>query len=261
MGIITTRSDSVDEENLGIIFNLMMDRLKTDKDFVKELEEARNRKFEDKPDSFFFEKMCYCVFVSGFRSEQIRKRYNILRTLFANYNINKVAKFSEDKIKELMKNPGMIKNEKKIRACVSNAREMLEIVKQFGSFANYVKSFGDNKIELKKDLIKRFGFISRITVYDYLKEIGIDSIKPDVHVRRIFHRLGFIDSDDETDKTIEAVDKVANEMSKTIKEKLSVIDLVFWKYGESKICTKNNPLCSECKLTKFCQYYKNLKVA
>jgi DNA-3-methyladenine glycosylase I len=250
----------MNEENLGIIFNLIVDRLKTDKNFVEELKEAKNRKFEDKPDSFFFERMCYCVFVSGFRSEYVRQRFDTLRKAFSNYNISEVSKFSEEKIKELMKNPNMIRNEKKIRACINNAKEMLKIVKQFGSFANYIKSFGDNKLELKKNLVKRFAFISRITVSDYLKDIGIDSIKPDVHVRRIFHRLGFIATENDSEETLEEVDRVANKISKVTKEKLGVIDLVFWKYGEAKICKKSNPLCNECKLTKFCQYFRNSKV-
>src|SRR4051812_24452180 len=64
----------------------------------------------------------------------LRKRENY-RKEFANFDFNKVAKFNDKKVQQLLKNPGIIRNEMKIRAAINNAQRFLEIRKEFGTFA------------------------------------------------------------------------------------------------------------------------------
>ncbi|MCD6513820.1 MAG: hypothetical protein J7L07_02745 [Candidatus Odinarchaeota archaeon] len=87
-----------------------------------------------------------------------------------------------------------------MKAVINNAKKYVEIKQKYGSFTNYIESF-KNPLDLAKNLIKNFQFIGPTNVWDYLKSIGIDAIKPDIHVRRILHRLGLINSDKPSPKT------------------------------------------------------------
>lgn len=71
----------------------------------------------------------------------ILKRRNDYRRAFANFDAQKVAKFSEDDIELLMQDTGIIRNRLKIKATISNAQHFTEIQKELGSFCNYLKSF------------------------------------------------------------------------------------------------------------------------
>ena len=95
-----------------------------------------------------------------------------------------------------------------------------------------------------------------------MKDVGFDFIKPDVHVLRVFFRLGLIKSETSFNEAI----SIAEEFKKATNERLSVIDSVFWMYGgggdnhlQKAICTKSNPLCEECTVTKYCLYYPTIR--
>ena len=74
----------------------------------------------------------------------LRKRENY-RALFAEFDPEKVARFNARKIQSLLKNPGIIRNELKIKAAISNAQEFLKVQKEFGSFARYIWDFVGGK--------------------------------------------------------------------------------------------------------------------
>lgn len=70
----------------------------------------------------------------------LRKRENY-RIAFDNFDPEKVARYDERKVGELMENPGIIRNRAKILAAVGNAARFLEIREEFGSFDAYMWSF------------------------------------------------------------------------------------------------------------------------
>jgi DNA-3-methyladenine glycosylase I len=70
----------------------------------------------------------------------LRKRENY-RKAFDGFDPEKVAQYGEDKIAELLADPGIIRNKAKIQAAIQNAKVFLEIQKEFGSFAAYARSF------------------------------------------------------------------------------------------------------------------------
>ncbi len=74
----------------------------------------------------------------------LRKRENY-RKAFDNFEALKIAAYTEEKINQLINNPGIIRNRRKIEAAVLNAQAFLKIQKEFGSFANYLWSFVQNK--------------------------------------------------------------------------------------------------------------------
>ncbi|HVA97741.1 MAG TPA: DNA-3-methyladenine glycosylase I [Bacteroidia bacterium] len=74
----------------------------------------------------------------------LRRRDNYKKA-FADFDVKKVAKFDEKKILSLMQDEGIIRNQLKIRAAVSNAKLFIEIQKEFDSFSNYMWGFLPNK--------------------------------------------------------------------------------------------------------------------
>jgi DNA-3-methyladenine glycosylase I len=74
----------------------------------------------------------------------LRKRENY-RIAFANFDAEKVAKFTEEDVERLLQDQGIIRNRLKINAAISNARLFLEIQQEFGSFSNYFWGFLPDK--------------------------------------------------------------------------------------------------------------------
>lgn len=70
----------------------------------------------------------------------LRKRENY-RKAFDNFDPLIVSKYTDQKIQELLNNPGIVRNRLKVNAAVNNANIFLEIQKEFGSFDKYIWSF------------------------------------------------------------------------------------------------------------------------
>ncbi len=67
------------------------------------------------------------------------------RELFDNFDIEKVAQYNQAKIDELLQNPAIIRNKSKINSTINNARLILEIQKEHGSFDAYIWRFVNGK--------------------------------------------------------------------------------------------------------------------
>jgi DNA-3-methyladenine glycosylase I len=75
----------------------------------------------------------------------LRKRENY-RRLFADFDAEKVAAFTQEDIERILLDPGIIRNRLKVTSTVSNAKHFLAVQKEFGSFDKYLYSFmPDNK--------------------------------------------------------------------------------------------------------------------
>jgi DNA-3-methyladenine glycosylase I len=71
----------------------------------------------------------------------ILRRRDAYRQAFANYDAVKVAAMNEQDVECLMQDSGIIRNRRKVAATITNARQFLEIQKEFGSFCSYMKAF------------------------------------------------------------------------------------------------------------------------
>ena len=70
----------------------------------------------------------------------LKKRENY-RRLFADFDPERVAKFTKKKIERLLTDPGIIRNRLKVNAAVSNAKCFLRVQEDFGSFSEYIWQF------------------------------------------------------------------------------------------------------------------------
>lgn len=122
----------------------------------------------------------------------LRKREHY-REAFAGFDPIKVARFNQAKIDRLLNNPGIVRNRLKIEAAVNNAKRVIEVQKEFGSFANYCWSFvGGQPIQnrfkslkdvpavtaesdaFSKDLKKRgFKFVGSTIMYAFFQATGM----------------------------------------------------------------------------------------
>ncbi|MDA3892009.1 MAG: DNA-3-methyladenine glycosylase I [Salinivirgaceae bacterium] len=123
----------------------------------------------------------------------ILKRREGYRKAFANFDVEKVAKFSDKKVEELMHNESIIRNRLKINATIRNARVFMEIQKEFGSFSKYMWSFTHGKPiknsfktmneipaetelskQISKDLKKRgMSFVGPTIIYAHMQATGM----------------------------------------------------------------------------------------
>lgn len=70
----------------------------------------------------------------------LRKRENY-RRLFAGFDVDRVAAFSQADIERILLDPGIIRNRLKVQSTVSNAQIFKSIQAEFGSFYNYLYGF------------------------------------------------------------------------------------------------------------------------
>ncbi len=123
----------------------------------------------------------------------ILKRREGYRNAFANFDVEKVARFTQEDERRLREDSGIIRNKLKISSTITNAQHFIEIQEEFGSFCNYIWSFVDNKVlvtspktledypatsevsdRLSKDLKKRgFKFVGSTIIYAHLQAAGL----------------------------------------------------------------------------------------
>ena len=122
----------------------------------------------------------------------LKKRENY-RKAFDNFDFEKIAKYDDEKIDELLNNPGIVRNTLKVKAFITNAKAFIKIRKEFGSFDKYIWEYVDNKPilnELKnfeempsktilsekisQELKKRgFKFVGPVITYAFMQAIGL----------------------------------------------------------------------------------------
>lgn len=68
----------------------------------------------------------------------ILRRRESYRKAFANFDVQKVAAFTDKDVERLMADEGIIRNKLKVNAAISNAKLFIAIQKEFGSFAAYI---------------------------------------------------------------------------------------------------------------------------
>ena len=138
-------------------------------------------------DHYLFEMLILESFQAGLSWECVLNKRENFRRAFDDFELERVTSFDEAKIAELKQDKGIIRNERKIRAAISNARIFREIVKEHGSFYNYLRTFwnGEQIREtgvvtsplsdaISAELVRRgMKFCGSVIIYSYLQAIGV----------------------------------------------------------------------------------------
>jgi DNA-3-methyladenine glycosylase I len=122
----------------------------------------------------------------------LRKRDGY-RAAFDGFDPERVARFDDERIKNLLEDPGIVRNRLKVASAVTNARAFLAVQEEYGTFADYIWSFtGGRPIQnawrsldqipattplaetISRDLKKRgFRFVGPTIVYAHMQATGM----------------------------------------------------------------------------------------
>ncbi|MBL7719681.1 MAG: DNA-3-methyladenine glycosylase I [Flavipsychrobacter sp.] len=110
---------------------------------------------------------------AGLSWETILKKEQTFRKAYSNFNIKKVAAYKEKDIERLLADPGIIRNRLKVNAAIENAKTILQLQKEFGSFEKWLEHHHPKtKEEWVKLFKKTFRFTGGEIVNEFLMSIG-----------------------------------------------------------------------------------------
>ncbi|MGX6978262.1 DNA-3-methyladenine glycosylase I [Vagococcus elongatus] len=144
-------------------------------------------------DGYLFEMLVLESMQAGLSWKTILDKREAFREAFDQFDIEKVSRYDEKKIAELLSNPKIIRNKLKIQAAVNNAEMFLKIQKDHGSFDQFIWSYVNHQPvvnnfyslsevpsttelaeRITKDLKKAgFKFIGPTIIYAYMQSIGM----------------------------------------------------------------------------------------
>ncbi|MHA7647614.1 DNA-3-methyladenine glycosylase I [Nitrosopumilus sp. S4] len=130
---------------------------------------------------------------AGLSWTTILKRRDGYRKAFSNFKPELVSKFTQKDVKKLLNDPSIIRNTLKINSAINNARQFLQIQKEFGSFDSYLWGFVNHKpiknnfkkiselpasteisTKLSNDLKQRgFTFVGPTICYALMQAVGL----------------------------------------------------------------------------------------
>ena len=97
-------------------------------------------------DRKLFEMLILEGFQAGLSWLTILKKREAFRRAFDGFDPAIVAGYGPEKLEELMADPGIVRNRRKIQTAVQNAKAFLTIQKEYGSFDRYLWGFTDGQV-------------------------------------------------------------------------------------------------------------------
>ena len=115
------------------------------------------------------------------------------RKNFADFDVQKVARFTKKRVEKILLDPAIVRNRLKVESAVSNAKAFMAVQDEFGGFSDYIWGFVDGKPvqnrfkkdnqipatsdtsdALSKDLKKRgFRFVGSTIIYAHMQATGL----------------------------------------------------------------------------------------
>lgn len=138
-------------------------------------------------DKYLLEMLILESFQAGLSWECILNKREDFRKAFDDFDVDKICRYDEKKVQELLNNEKIIRNKIKINATINNSKIFKKIQNEYGSFHNYLKTFTNDETiyeignttnnlsdVISKNLQKRgMKFVGSTIIYSYLQAIGI----------------------------------------------------------------------------------------
>jgi len=125
-------------------------------------------------DNELFERLMLEINQAGLNWILILKKQHNFRKAFDNYDIDKVASYGEKEAQRLMNDPGIIRNRLKINSAIENAKIILKIRNETGSFRKWL-DFHSEKINSLEEWTKLFKSTFRFTGEEIVNEFLIST--------------------------------------------------------------------------------------
>jgi DNA-3-methyladenine glycosylase I len=136
-----------------------------------------------------FEKICLEGFQSGLSWITILRKREGFRNAFAGFDFYKIAQFDENDIERLVNDANIVRHRGKIEATINNAKRVIEIIEEYGSFSDFIWSFepphnehgapqtasvSETSVRLSK-LLKKKGwkFVGPTTIFAFMQAMGL----------------------------------------------------------------------------------------
>ena len=160
-----------------------------DPEYVRYHDEEWGRPMHD--DERLFEKICLEGFQAGLSWLTILRKRPAFRESFANFEIQRVANFTQRDIDKLVLNAGIVRHRGKIESTINNAKRAIELAEEKGSLAEYFWEFEprkspklrtkadvvattDESTRMSKDLKRRgWSFVGPTTCYAFMQSMGM----------------------------------------------------------------------------------------
>ena len=124
-------------------------------------------------DNELFERLVLEINQAGLSWSTILNKQQNFKKAYKDFDIKKVAAFKEKDFERLMKDPGIIRNRLKINAAIENAKTILKIQKEFGSFKKWIDHHHPKTKEEWVKLFKQtFKFTGGEIVNEFLMSTG-----------------------------------------------------------------------------------------
>ena len=143
-------------------------------------------------DRHLFEHLCLEGFQAGLSWITILRKRNAFRTAFADFDVERVARFNRRSIERLLRNERIVRNRLKIESAVNNARRAIELAEEFGSLSDYFWRFAPDprpsrrvtrrtfpatsreSVAMSKDLKMRgWKFVGPTGIYAFMQSCGL----------------------------------------------------------------------------------------
>ncbi|KAI4314042.1 hypothetical protein L6164_026985 [Bauhinia variegata] len=144
-------------------------------------------------DNKLFELLAMSGLLMDYNWTEILKRKQVLREVFAGFDASIVAKMELENIMEIASNKALSLADSRIRCIVDNAKCIVKVVKECGSFSNYIWGFVNHKPisnryryprnvplrspkaeAMSKDMVKRgFRFVGPVIVHSFMQAAGL----------------------------------------------------------------------------------------
>jgi DNA-3-methyladenine glycosylase I len=138
-------------------------------------------------DKYLYEMLILESFQAGLSWECVLNKREGFRKAYDGFDLDKVIRYDASKESELINNKGIIRNRRKISASINNSKIFKAIIREYGSFHGYLKTFtggitvyetdktkNDMSDAISKDLQSRgMTFVGSVIIYSYLQAIGV----------------------------------------------------------------------------------------
>lgn len=127
-------------------------------------------------DNGYFEEVTKAIFRSGFSWRVVRQKWDNFRRSFDGFDVERVAVYGTEDIERLFADSGIIRNRRKILATIDNARTMLDLIAEHGSFHGYLRSLdGLDYRDRVKALTSQFSGLGRTGAFVFLHCVNEDT--------------------------------------------------------------------------------------
>ena len=147
---------------------------------------------------------------AGLSWDTILKKRENYRAAFDDFDPSAIARYDRRKMHALLRDPGIVRNRLKIESAIKNAKALLKVQAEFGSFDAYIWRFVDGRPlvnswsstrkipastpqsdAMSKDLKKRgFSFVGSTICYAFMQAVGmVNDHRSDCFRRKITVRM------------------------------------------------------------------------